>query len=100
MGKLDFTVLKIDKSFVDNLHETRSSRAIIKGLVQLAHEIKVELLVEGVETEQQATLLQALGAMRVQGYLLAKPMQPAKLVSWLEERRDARKRPVSIKVVA
>lgn len=86
LTKLSVSVIKVDKTVIGEGVEERSRRAIIKSLVQLARELEVELIVEGVETEEQARSLVDLGVLTAQGYLFARPMPPLKLISWLAEQ--------------
>jgi diguanylate cyclase (GGDEF)-like protein len=72
--KLPLDVLKIDRAFVHKLAHDSVSRAIVEGLLHLARELKVEVIAEGVETDEQASLLQAAGCRLAQGYLLAPPL--------------------------
>jgi EAL domain-containing protein (putative c-di-GMP-specific phosphodiesterase class I) len=100
LTSLPVTVLKLDKSLVQGAADALPSRGIMRGLVQLARELNVELLVEGVETEAQAQLLRELGVTRVQGYFYARPMSPLKLLSWLRQRDSERQGPRMAKAVA
>ncbi|WP_181708590.1 putative bifunctional diguanylate cyclase/phosphodiesterase [Chthonobacter rhizosphaerae] len=77
----DFPVdmLKIDRSFVSNLVTSPESHAIVRAMIGLAHDLGVQVVCEGVETEQQRDILVALGSDFAQGYLFARPM-PADLV--------------------
>lgn len=72
--KLPLDVLKIDRTFVHRLAGDSISRAIVEGFLHLARELKVEVIAEGVETDEQASLLQAAGCRLAQGYLLAPPL--------------------------
>lgn len=67
-------ILKIDKTFVDQLVGDGVSRAIVEGLLHIARELNVEVIAEGVETEEQARLLLAAGCKLAQGYLFAAPV--------------------------
>jgi diguanylate cyclase (GGDEF)-like protein len=67
-------LLKIDRSFVSTLADRRESRAIVRGITSLAHDLDIEVIAEGIETAQQRDLLQHLGANYGQGYLFARPM--------------------------
>lgn len=69
-------LLKIDRSFVSTLADRRESRAIVRGITSLAHDLDIEVIAEGIETPQQRDMLQHLGANYGQGYLFARPMPP------------------------
>ena len=66
--------LKIDRSFVMNLSSDAESREIVKTIITLAHNLNMDAIAEGVETEEQLQQLQILGCEFAQGYLLAKPL--------------------------
>ena len=65
--------MKIDRSFVHNLHEIAESRAMIQSLVSLAHNLNLHVVVEGVETPEELAVVRSLGCDMVQGYLLGRP---------------------------
>lgn len=89
LSRLAVSVIKADKSLIDNAGSDRASRAILRGLVQLSDELGISLLVEGVETEEQARLLLDIGVKFAQGYLFSRPQPPQMLMSWLAERRGS-----------
>lgn len=68
-----FKKLKIDQSFVRRLENDDNSGAIVSTIVGLSHALGVRTIAEGVETENQATLLKAAGCQVGQGYLFGKP---------------------------
>lgn len=70
--------LKVDRSFVAD-HQRPDTRAILKAVVNLASELGIPTVAEGVETEAQRQRLQALGYDRAQGFLFAQPMDAAEL---------------------
>ncbi len=67
-------VLKIDRSFVTRLHEREKSRAIVKATIDIADSLGLDVVAEGIETEQELACLVELGCRKAQGFLLAKPM--------------------------
>ena len=71
--QFDFDVLKIDKTFVDDLDSFTNQR-IVTAVLQLAEQLGVKTIAEGIEQELQGELLKALGCKLGQGYLYAKPM--------------------------
>jgi diguanylate cyclase (GGDEF)-like protein len=68
-----FSKLKIDKSFVSRIDSDSSSGAVVSTIVGLSRALGVSTIAEGVETENQATLLKAAGCEVVQGYLFGRP---------------------------
>ena len=69
-----FSKLKIDKSFVDDIHDNPAHIKIIKAIVDLASALGFEVVAEGVETQSQFEELKALNCDFVQGYLFSKPL--------------------------
>ncbi|GAB2180616.1 hypothetical protein DLREEDagrD3_08390 [Denitratisoma sp. agr-D3] len=72
-------ILKIDRTFVRNLELHPSETDITKLIILLGHSLKLRVVAEGVETENQWEHLDALGCDEFQGFLFAKPMAPADL---------------------
>jgi predicted signal transduction protein with EAL and GGDEF domain len=68
-----FDKIKIDRSFVKDITDEKSSLAIIKGVTSLAHSLNMTTTIEGVETEEQLARLRPLGCAEIQGYLLSPP---------------------------
>lgn len=66
--------LKIDQSFVRELPDNDSDVKLVKTIVGMAHSLELNIIAEGIETEEQLECLQAMGCIDGQGYLLAKPL--------------------------
>ncbi|MFG5408805.1 EAL domain-containing protein [Piscinibacter sakaiensis] len=81
--------LKIDKSFVDDIATSTDARALVEGIIQLAHALRLEVVAEGVETEAQWRTLQRAGCDVVQGYHIGRPMPADELRRWMAQRRVA-----------
>jgi diguanylate cyclase (GGDEF)-like protein len=71
---LPFDILKLDKNFFRTETTTIKERIIISNIVNMARELKMEIISEGVETKEQAAFLKSIGCDYAQGYLFAKPM--------------------------
>lgn len=69
---IDF--LKIDKTFVDNVHQDSEDEAIVEVIFSLAQILGLEVVAEGVETEDQASTLRKQGFYLIQGYLVSPPL--------------------------
>jgi EAL domain-containing protein (putative c-di-GMP-specific phosphodiesterase class I) len=67
-------VLKIDQSFVRDMLADKSDAAIIEAIVKLAQALGLELVAEGVETQEQSAALQSFGCQVMQGYLYSRPV--------------------------
>ena len=66
--------LKIDKSFIDHIVESANDRAIARSIIDLAHNLDLDVVAEGVENEQQFHLLQEMGCRIYQGFLFGPPL--------------------------
>ncbi|MFO0754254.1 MAG: EAL domain-containing protein [Thermodesulfovibrionales bacterium] len=74
LKKLPLHKLKIDKSFISDLTEDPDYRSIVNAIIAMAHSLKLEVVAEGVETEEQAAFLQANNCDEIQGYFFSKPV--------------------------
>ena len=73
LPRLPFNALKIDRSFVNELESRSEIRAMVHSLVTLAHNLGMQVIVEGIETPRQLELIKKVGGNEVQGYLLGRP---------------------------
>jgi EAL domain-containing protein (putative c-di-GMP-specific phosphodiesterase class I)/CheY-like chemotaxis protein len=87
LTRIPFTELKIDRSFVRNAHERGSRRVILRSALDMADQLGVTSVAEGVETLAEWRLLQELGCAVVQGYFIARPMPGESLMEWLKAYR-------------
>lgn len=83
LDALPLDTIKIDRSFIKNIGEGRSS-AIVKAIVDLGRSVGLTVVAEGVETEEQRKELVRLSCDRLQGYLLAKPTPAAEVSQLLD----------------
>jgi EAL domain-containing protein (putative c-di-GMP-specific phosphodiesterase class I) len=81
LKRLPADAIKIDKSFVKGLGEDVEDTAVVRMIIELAHTLRLEVIAEGVETEEQATLLKEMGCDFAQGYHFSKPLPP-EAMSW------------------
>ncbi len=77
LHKLPLSNLKIDRSFVSQMTSEAESKEIVKTIVLLAKNLDLELVAEGIETEEQLELLRELGCQYGQGYYFARPLDVA-----------------------
>lgn len=75
--------IKIDRSFVMEMKTGNSDQLIVRAIVDLAHNLRLRCVAEGVETQAVWQELCGLGCDIAQGYFMAKPMPEAKLIEWL-----------------
>ena len=93
LKRLAVDKLKIDQSFVRHVDSDPDAAAIVSAVIQLARGLRLGIVAEGVETEQQLTFLRDEGCMEVQGYLLCPPVPPAEMEARLKgENPITRKR--------
>ena len=79
--------LKIDKSFVQSMDTNLSDRVMVEKIIEMGHELNMEVVAEGVETQAQFDLLRQKGCDTMQGFLYSRPLSPDKLVEWLAQYR-------------
>ncbi|MEW6118314.1 MAG: EAL domain-containing protein, partial [Nitrospirota bacterium] len=76
LKKLPIHKLKIDKSFISDLLIDTDNKAIVHAIIVLAHNLKIKVVAEGVEYEDQRSFLQAMRCDEMQGYLSGQPLPP------------------------
>ncbi|WP_066051234.1 EAL domain-containing protein [Robertmurraya korlensis] len=74
LKKYPINNLKIDRSFVRDIKCNPENRAIVKTIISMAHNLNLDVIAEGVETEEELTFLKANGCKVVQGYLFSPPI--------------------------
>jgi diguanylate cyclase (GGDEF)-like protein/PAS domain S-box-containing protein len=74
LSRLPIDTIKIDRAFVRGMSEHRADESIVTSIVSLAQALKLHVVAEGVETQQQADRLLALGCDQAQGYLFSPPV--------------------------
>lgn len=88
LARLPFTELKIDRSFVHNAHQRENLQVILRSALEMASQLKLTSVAEGIETMEDWRLLQQYGCTLGQGWLIARPMPSAELGSWLRRHRS------------
>ncbi len=83
LARLPITQLKVDRSFVLNMDSDSHDAAIVRSIITLGHDLKLEVVAEGVETDAAYSRLALLGCDVIQGYWLSRPLPPGELVRWL-----------------
>lgn len=89
LSRLPISLLKIDKSFVEQLAKRPKSSRLVRAMISLAHNLGLEVVAEGVEVATQLGQLRRFGADQVQGYLISKPLPLAELGRFLAQGREA-----------
>ena len=91
LHQLPVDTVKIDRSFVIEAERSEYHRALIEATVRVARTLRMTTVAEGIETEAQSALVQALGCDLGQGYLYCRPMEAEALTVWLAARVPARR---------
>lgn len=89
LQKFPIHTLKIDKSFVWEIDREYRQHAIIKAIISIAHGLELNLVAEGVETDEQLTFLENQGCDEIQGYLISKPLPRSALELMLKQARQS-----------
>ncbi|KPV44564.1 sensor domain-containing protein [Alicyclobacillus ferrooxydans] len=80
-----FDALKVDKSFVDSIAFDKSSATLVKAMIQMAHDLGLRVIVEGVETREQVEILRDYGCDEIQGYYYSRPVPPEEFETLLRQ---------------
>ena len=75
--------LKVDRSFVSNMNQGTKNLEIVSTIILLAHKLGMDVIAEGIETEEEQAILEGLNCEYGQGYLFAKPLPADKIPDWL-----------------
>ena len=86
--RLDFDVVKIDKSILWSAEKGQMGQIILESSVRMIRQMRRKILVEGVETEHQLQMLRDLEVDYAQGYLYSKPISKSDLITLITERNN------------
>lgn len=86
LKKFDVDYLKIDQSFTQNLSLNSSEYALCEAIIVMAHKLGIQVIAEGVETEEQHQLLRDMGCDFAQGYLFSKPVPAVQFMEFLSQK--------------
>ncbi|MDF2176964.1 EAL domain-containing protein [Aliiglaciecola sp. CAU 1673] len=84
LSRLPLDTVKIDKSFVRSLPANQEDSSICKAIISLGHSLKLNVVAEGIETQEQYWHLHAMGCDYIQGYLFGKPMAADDLLTYIQ----------------
>ena len=87
LSMLNASVLKIDRQFIARMTQSSQDQQIVKMIIELGHLLKMEVIAEGIETEQQYQVLQQLGCDAGQGYFIGRPMPLKAVQEWLSHHQ-------------
>lgn len=84
LHELEIDWIKIDRRFVQDINTNRNSYQIVNALMRMAQALDIEVIAEGVETDQEHATLRSLGVKVMQGYYHARPMERRQLLEFLK----------------
>lgn len=84
LKRLPIDALKVDKSFVSDVTTDPDAAALVMAIITLAHNLRLKVIAEGVETEEQLRFLHLLRCDEIQGFLFSKPLPADALISLLD----------------
>jgi len=88
LNSLPITLLKVDRSFVAEMEMREENRKLVHAMINLAHNLNLEVVAEGVESHEQMALLRGFGCDQVQGFLVSKPLPVGELVAYLQQASE------------
>lgn len=88
LKKLPISTLKIDQSFIQNITSNEDDATIVSIMIAMAHKLNIKVVAEGVETEEQLSLLKQFQCHEVQGYLVGHPLSAEELTKLIQEKEN------------
>lgn len=92
LQRLQAHEVKIDKSFVMDLNTNQENGFIVRSVIELGHNLGLDVVAEGVENQATLDILTMLGCDRAQGYYLSRPESGSDMTRWLQGRKNVRNR--------
>jgi diguanylate cyclase (GGDEF)-like protein/PAS domain S-box-containing protein len=86
LSQFPINCLKLDRLFIERIGKNKASEEVIQTLIQLAHKLRLRVVAEGVEQQDQQTFLTDAGCELMQGYHFVRPMAGGDLLKWLASR--------------
>ncbi|MCD8498791.1 MAG: EAL domain-containing protein [Clostridiales bacterium] len=84
LKELPMSTLKIDRSFIQNLLDDPKAKSLTRSIITIGHLLDMNVVAEGIETQEQRTYLASIECDCFQGYLIQKPLPEKQLYEWLE----------------
>jgi EAL domain-containing protein (putative c-di-GMP-specific phosphodiesterase class I) len=83
LARLPFDTIKIDRSFIPAVRQGAAGRKVLASILSLARELKLGVVAEGLESEQDAMLLRTMGCEQGQGFVFGAPMPAAQVFGFI-----------------
>lgn len=83
LNRFPIKILKIDRSFIKDIEENQSSKAITTAIISMSHALNLDVIAEGVETEKQLDILRLISCNKIQGYLFSRAVPADQLEKML-----------------
>ena len=88
LQRFEVDTLKIDKAFIDDVGQGGRASALVQGIIGIAHTLGLDVVAEGIESEEQRERLRTLRCDLGQGYLFARPLPGSEMVAYLNQSRE------------
>jgi diguanylate cyclase (GGDEF)-like protein/PAS domain S-box-containing protein len=89
LKKMPVHKLKIDQSFIRDIHADQNDEAIVRSIIALGHHFNLSVIAEGIETREQLDFLQTLGCDEMQGYFYAHPLPENEFLRFVRDNHSA-----------
>jgi EAL domain-containing protein (putative c-di-GMP-specific phosphodiesterase class I) len=83
------TELKIDRSIIESMHVNDSDRVMVEKIIEMGHELNMEVMAEGVAEHEQYEMLRTKGCDTAQGFLIATPLPVDALIEWRDRYENS-----------
>lgn len=74
LSEVEFDVLKLDKSMIDNISSNPKTKAVVESISEICTKLGIDMVAEGIETEEQFSTLRSCGVGLAQGFLFSRPI--------------------------
>jgi len=85
LKQVPVTEVKIDKKFIETICVDQTDQHIVKAIIELAHALDMQVVVEGVDSEECLAMVRDLGCERAQGFFIARPMRSDLVKKWVDD---------------
>ena len=89
LRRLPISELKIDRSFVNKISTDEEDASIVDAMIGLGDSLDIDVVAEGVETQEVLELLKNFGCHTIQGYLISKPVPLNEFINWIESEKSS-----------